>query len=116
MNNETINYLELPATDLTRTKAFFMSCFDWQFVDYGPEYSAFNAHGFDGGFYQAPLASTTASGGCLIVLYSQNLDASLEKVKSHGGKIVKDIFEFPGGKRFHFEEPSGNEFAIWSDK
>ncbi|QOL24756.1 VOC family protein [Thalassotalea sp. LPB0316] len=116
MSPETINYLELPARDLANTKAFFTRCFNWQFTDYGPDYTAFNAQGFDGGFFHAPMSSTQSTGGCLIVLYSEDINASLEKVKAHGGIIHKEIFEFPGGKRFHFLEPSGNELAIWSDK
>jgi len=114
--HEKINYVELPSKNLESTKAFFTEVFSWNFTDYGPEYTAFSDEGLDGGFYLAPLASTTANGSALIVFYSQDLNATLTKVKNAGGEIVKPIFVFPGGSRFHFTEPSGNEFAVWSDK
>lgn len=113
--HEKINYVEFAAKDLVATKNFFENAFDWTFQDYGPEYAAFSNQGLDGGFYQADLSSKTDQGSALLVLYSNNLEASLEKVEQAGGKIVKSIFAFPGGRRFHFEEPSGNELAVWSD-
>ena len=113
---ESINYLEFASRDLSITKAFFTNCFDWQFTDYGDEYMAFDAQGFQGGFYFADLQSTQATGGCLVVFYSEALEQSLEKVVSNGGNISREIFDFPGGRRFHFMTPCGNEFAIWSDK
>lgn len=110
-----LNYVEFPASNLTATKAFFTQAFDWTFEDYGPEYVAFSGQGLDGGFYQAPLSAQVNQGSALLVLYSINLEASLAAVENAGGKIVKPIFNFPGGRRFHFTEPSGNELAIWSD-
>ncbi len=114
--HEKINYVEFPARDLTATRAFFSKVFGWHFTDYGPEYSAFSGAGLDGGFYAAELAAATATGSALIVLYSENLELTLEKVEAGGGKIVRPTFSFPGGRRFHFCEPSGNEFAVWSDQ
>ncbi len=111
--HEKINYLEYPSRDLKATKQFFENVFDWSFIDYGDQYTAFDHQGLMGGFYFADLASKTSDGAALTVFYSDDLEASLAKVKRHGGKIVQEIFEFPGGRRFHFEEPSGNEFAIW---
>ena len=111
-----INYVEFPAVDLSATKAFFTQAFGWEFVDYGEDYSAFSNQGLDGGFFQSTLCSTTANGGALVVLYSQELETSLQNVEKAGGVIVRPIFSFPGGRRFHFTEPSGNELAIWSDK
>ncbi|WDQ15069.1 VOC family protein [Rhodopirellula sp. P2] len=114
--HELINYLELPAQDLAATKAFFQSCFAWKFTDYGPQYTAFDkAAGLDGGFYQSDKSSTTANGSALVVFYSDDLEATQTKVQACGGQIVQEIFAFPGGRRFHFTEPSGNEFAVWSD-
>jgi uncharacterized protein len=113
--HEKINYVELPAKDLAATKAFFQSVFGWSFVDYGPEYTAFENQGLDGGFFQSDLASSTANGAALIVLYSNQLEATLAKVEKAGGSIVRPIYSFPGGRRFHFTEPSGNEFAVWSE-
>lgn len=113
--HEKINYVEFPAKDLEATKSFFESAFGWTFVDYGPEYSAFFNQGLDGGFFKADLAASVAKGSALIVFYSERLEETLGKVESAGGRVVKPIFAFPGGRRFHFVEPSGNEFAVWSD-
>ena len=114
--HEKINYVEFPSPDLAACKAFFSQAFGWTFVDYGPEYSAFSDQGLDGGFYQSELTASTSRGSALIVLYSEDLQQTLDKVEQAGGRIIKPIFEFPGGRRFHFSEPSGNEFAVWSDK
>lgn len=114
--HEKLNYVEFPCKDLPATKAFFKQVFSWEFEDYGPEYSAFSNQGLDGGFYQADLHSTEASGGALLVFYSDALEATQAKVKAAGGLISKDIFSFPGGRRFQFLEPSGNELGVWSDK
>lgn len=112
--HEKINYIEFPSDDLQATKAFFNAAFDWEFEDFGPDYSAFANAGLDGGIYRAPLHSDTGNGAALVVLYSNDLKASQEKVIKAGGKIVKDIFAFPGGQRFHFCEPRGSEFAVWA--
>ena len=114
--HEKINYVEYPAADLNATKAFFTQAFGWSFVDYGPDYCAFSGQGLDGGFYKAPMASKVAQGAALVVFYSDDLEATQAKVEASGGEINKAIFSFPGGRRFHFVEPSGNEFAVWSDK
>ncbi len=116
--HEKINYLELPANDLDAVKSFFAEVFGWVFVDYGPEYTAFDADqtGLDGGFYKAPLNSDPANGAALAVFYSQSLTTTQTKIETAGGEICKAIFSFPGGRRFHFIDPNGNEFAVWSDK
>ena len=113
--HEKINYVELPAKDLTATKAFFESVFGWSFTDYRPGYTAFENQGLDGGFFQSDLASSTEKGAALIVFYSNQLEATLAKVEKAGGSILRPIFSFPGGRRFHFTEPSGNEFAVWGE-
>jgi uncharacterized protein len=110
-----LNYVEFPAKDLTATKAFFSAAFDWIFVDYGPDYAAFSDQGLDGGFFRSEQCSSTATGGALLVFYSADIKATLATVQQHGGVIIQPIFEFPGGCRFHFTEPSGNEFAVWSE-
>ena len=114
--HEKLNYVEFAAADLLASKAFFTQAFNWSFTDYGPDYTAFAGQGLDGGFYKADLCSSTDRGAALLVFYSQNLEATLAKVSGAGGNIVKPIFSFPGGRRFHFTEPSGNEFAVWSDR
>jgi len=116
VTNTLINYVEFPANDLKATKEFFHNTFGWVFTDYGPEYCAFDESGLQGGFYQSDLASNTANGSALIVLYTTTLEALEQEVQANGATIVKAIFEFPGGRRFHFTEPSGNELAVWSDK
>lgn len=113
--HEKINYVEFPAKDLQGTKTFFQSVFGWSFTDYGPEYTAFENQGLDGGFFQSDLASSTKNGAALIIFYSNQLEATLAKVEQVGGVILKPIYSFPGGRRFHFAEPSGNEFAVWGE-
>ncbi|QDT44097.1 Glyoxalase-like domain protein [Gimesia alba] len=113
--HEKINYVEFPSNDLAATKAFFEAAFGWSFTDYGPEYTAFSNEGLDGGFFKADLCSTTANGGALLVFYSEQLEETQAKVEAAGGTIIRPIFSFPGGRRFQFTEPSGNEFGVWSD-
>ncbi len=113
--HEKLNYVEFGSTDLNATKQFFEQVFGWTFVDYGPEYSAFSGQGLDGGFFKSELVSSTSNGAALLVFYSSDIHATLDKVEKYGGHILRPIFEFPGGCRFHFAEPSGNEFAVWSE-
>jgi predicted enzyme related to lactoylglutathione lyase len=108
-----LNYIEYPSRDLDATKAFFSAVFGWRFTDYGPEYTAFDHQGLDGGFFLSELVSDSNKGAALAVFYSEDLNATQVQVGAAGGKIVKPIFDFPGGQRFHFTEPSGNEFAVW---
>lgn len=114
--HEKINYVEFPARDLAATKTFFAEAFGWTFQDYGPDYTAFSNAGLEGGFFTSELAARPQSGSVLIVLYSHTLEATQEKIIAAGGTIVQEIFSFPGGRRFHFTEPSGNELAVWSDQ
>ena len=114
--HEKLNYVEFPARDLEATRVFFTRVFDWTFEDFGPDYCAFAGQGLDGGFYRSELYSSTLSGAALLVFFSDDLEATQEKVMQAGGRIEKPVFDFPGGRRFHFSEPSGNEFAVWSDK
>ncbi|MGY4106473.1 VOC family protein [Aeromonas encheleia] len=113
--HEKLNYVEFAARDLAATKAFFAAAFGWQFADYGPDYCAFEGEGLDGGFYRADLSNQSSQGGALLVFYSAAIEATQAKVSQHGGTIVRPLFDFPGGRRFHFVEPSGNEFAVWSE-
>jgi predicted enzyme related to lactoylglutathione lyase len=113
--HEKINYVEFPAKDIQATKDFFQQVFGWIFEDFGSEYIAFSNQGIDGGFYHSTLESSTSNGAALIVFYSQGLEATQTKIEQAGGVIIKPIFPFPGGRRFHFTEPSGNEFAVWSE-
>ena len=105
-----IDYIEWPGSDLTATKSFYTSAFGWQFTDYGPTYAAFEGQGTDGGFSAEPDSAKP-----LVVLYANDLEGMLGKVEHAGGRISKPIFECPGGRRFHFIDPSGNELAVWSE-
>ena len=112
-HDRRIDYVELLATDLDRVKAFYGEVFGWEFTDYGPEYTAFRDGRLDGGFAKADEVTT---GGPLVVLYAVDLEAVEAVVREHGGRIVREIFSFPGGRRFHFADPVGNELAVWSDR
>lgn len=114
--HDKINYVELPATDLAATRRFFEEVFGWTFADFGPDYTAFTNAGLRGGFFRSDLRARTANGSALVVLYSDDLEDTQRKVEAAGGVTLKDVFPFPGGRRFHFSEPSGNEFAVWSDR
>ncbi len=114
-NHNKINYIEIPSKNISISKKFFSEVFGWAFVDYGPEYCSFSNEGIDGGFYKAELSISMESGSALIVLYSNDLEATLSKIETSGGTIKKPIFPFPGGRRFHFTDPNGNEYAVWSE-
>jgi len=113
---EKINYVEFPARDPAECRRFFSETFGWRFTDYGPDYCAFSQSGVDGGFYRAPVSSGTANGAALVVLYSEELEATLARVEKAGGVVCRPVFSFPGGRRFHFTDPCGNEWAVWSDR
>lgn len=115
-SHEMIDYVEFPSRDLALTKAFFSTVFGWEFTDYGPEYTAFANQGLNGGFFYSDKVASSEKGGALIIFYSEQLEQTLARIESAGGRIVKPIFSFPGGRRFHFADPTGNEYAVWSDK
>lgn len=108
-----INYIEFKAKDLQEIKRFYQASFGWSFVDYGDTYIAFSDSGLEGGFEKTENAIVN---GVLIVLYHHNIESIKNKIIDIGGRITKDIFSFPGGRRFHFLDPSGNELAVWSDR
>ncbi len=113
--HEKIDYIELPAINMDACKTFFARVFGWKFEDYGPEYTAFYNAGIKGGFYQSDLSTAQDNGGALVIFYSEDLEQTKAKVEKAGGVVVKPTFSFPGGQRFHFVDPSGNEFAVWSE-
>ena len=108
-----VDYIEFLTTSIEETKRFYSEVFGWEFTDYGPEYTCFTDGRLAGGFTAAPEVQ---AGGPLVVLYSINLEEMETRVSGSGGKIAREIFEFPGGRRFHFTDPGGNELAIWSDR
>ncbi|MCC4601988.1 VOC family protein [Xanthomonas melonis] len=110
-----IDYVEFASIDPDASRAFFERVFGWQFQAYGPDYLAFNDGRLDGGFYRA-AGPATGEGGPLVVLYADDLAPMLERVRAAGGEIVKPVFGFPGGSRFHFREPGGSVLAVWSER
>jgi hypothetical protein len=113
IKDNSISYVEFKANDLEKIKEFYTKSFDWTFTDYGPTYTAFSDSGLHGGFEKT---ENEIVNGALIVLYHKNLDSIKSKIIKANGRISKDIFSFPGGYRFHFIDPSGNELAVWSEK
>lgn len=111
-----INYIEIPVKALASTKAFFKQVFAWSFVDYGDDYAAIQCAGIDGGFYSSDNQVSIKNGSVLVVLYSNDLATTQKAIVAAGGSIIKPIFDFPGGRRFHFADVNGNEYAVWSEK
>lgn len=110
-----IDYLELTAVDVADAKRFYAAAFGWSFNDYGPDYAGIRGAAREvGGLCKGDLVAARA-GHPLVVLYSRDLDASLAAVVAAGGTIATAPFTFPGGRRFHFRDPSGNELAVWSE-
>lgn len=114
-----INYLEIPVKDIPTAKTFFGDVFGWSFVDYGPDYAAIQGAGIDAGMFTTSDENTppvrTSNGSVLVVFKAEDLKAIEQAVVDAGGTIHVPVFDFPGGWRFHFLDPVGNEFAIWSE-
>jgi len=117
-----INYIELPATDIPAAKAFYAAVFGWTYTDYGDQYASFNEApdpdspdnpGLDGGLSAFSEPSDSPHRGPLVVFYSDTLEATRDAILAAGGTVLKPIFDFPGGRRFHFTDPAGNELAVW---
>lgn len=106
-----LDYIELPGGDLPASKAFYGAAFGWTFTDYGPDYAGFD-EGLDGGFHTGDDDAVKIP---LVILYANDLEAMAAKVAAAGGAITRPIFSFPGGRRFHFADPAGNEMAVWSE-
>ena len=110
LRHEQVQYIEFLSKDLNRAKAFYSTSFGWKFTDYGPNYTAFEGDYVDGGF----TPGEPVNGTVLVILYSNDIENTQQKVVAAGGQISKEIFSFPGGKRFHFTDPDGYELAVWS--
>jgi predicted enzyme related to lactoylglutathione lyase len=110
-----LDYVEFPSTDTAARKGFFARAFGWTFTDYGPDYTAFSGEGLDGGFFKAAMPPAAPPNAALLVFFSIDLEATLEKVTAAGGVITQAIFDFPGGRRFQFREPGGNVLAVWAE-
>lgn len=114
--DQKIDYIEFPAADFDAVQEFYEKAFGWSFVDYGPEYRSFADGKLAGGFRRSDAVATVDRGSALVVLYALDLEGTRDKVIESGGNIVVDIFSFPGGRRFQFSDPHGNELAVWSDR
>ncbi len=110
-----LNYVEFASLDIGLSKTFFENAFGWHFIDYGSEYSAFSNAGMEGGIFASERVLTAQGGAPLLVLYATNISETQQCVEHAGGTITKPLFDFPGGCRFHFVEPGGNELAVWSE-
>ncbi len=114
--HHTLNYTELTVTDLTAAIAFYQAAFGWTFVDYGAEYAGISSPDGDGeevgGLLVAP--EPRPAGGPLVLLYSDDLDQTAVAIVRAGGTIVQAAYAFPGGRRLHFADPSGNEVGVWA--
>ena len=110
--DKRIDYVEFSTTDISSVKKFYGEAFGWEFQDFGPEYTSFKDGLMRGGFQKA---DSVTPGSPLIVLYAVNLEGLKAAVEAAGGTVTVDMFDFPGGRRFHFRDPVGNELAIWSD-
>ena len=108
-----IDYIEIPVADLQKARAFFEGLFGWTFQEWGDEYMSFSDGRLDGGFRLAP--DTPPPGGVLLVFFSTDLERDVQRVQEMGGTITQEIFSFAGGRRFHFSDPVGAEFAIWGE-
>ncbi len=111
-HNFQMDYIEFPAGNIEATKRFYSAVFGWSFTDYGPNYTSFHDGRLAGGF---TMSAKPVRGGALVVLYAKSLEDTQRKVVEAGGAIVVETFEFPGGRRFHFADPNGNELAVWSE-
>lgn len=109
-----IDYVEIPVTDLAKARDFFAAMFGWTFREWGDDYMSFKDGRLDGGFRRAEEPPSQES--VLLVFYSEDLERDVDRVKALGATISEDIFPFPGGRRFHFIDPTGNQYAIWSER
>ena len=109
--NCRIDYIEFGTRDIAATKRFYQVVFGWQFTDYGPDYTSFEDGRIAGGF----RADETPGKSPLVVIYADDLDALKSRVTEAGAKVFNE-HSFPGGRRFHFVDPGGNEAAVWSEK
>ncbi len=108
-----IDYVEFPATDLARVRSFYERIFNWKFTGYGPDYESFEDGRIAGGFCRTDTAGAARP---LVVIYAEDLAEMQDRIRAAGGAVVRETFSFPGGRRFHFTDPSGNELSVWSDR
>ena len=111
--HHTIDYVELAAADVAASQKFYTDVFGWEFNSYGPMYAGIRAPGGEGEVGGLSVDAVAGSGTPLVILYSEDLDATLAAVRAAGAS-ADEPYPFPGGRRFHFTDPGGNELAVWS--
>ena len=111
--NHAIDYLEFPLVEYEATKSFYPEVFGWEFQDWGPDYMCFVGAGINLGFNRS-LQPAAATNGVLVVIFAEDLEQTEAAVLAAGGKILRETFEFPGGRRFQFADPNGNELGVWT--
>lgn len=113
--HHSIDYVEITVLDLEAAQAFYAGAFGWMFNDYGPGYAGIQGTAADGREVGGLcVGEEVRTGGPLVILFSDDLDATVDDVTAAGGAIISAPYEFPGGRRFHFADPSGNELAVWA--
>ncbi|GAA2448115.1 VOC family protein [Agromyces soli] len=114
----TIDYIEISVTDLPAAQAFYGAAFGWEFTPYGPQYAGIRTAAERGGEEAGGLMQVdeVTTGGPLVLLYSDDLDGTAEAITAAGGRVTQGPYEFPGGRRLHFADPSGNELGVWSER
>ncbi|MDE3723070.1 VOC family protein [Nocardiopsis sp. N85] len=110
-----IDYVEIPAADLEASKRFYAEAFGWEFNDYGPDYAGIRGPGGREAGGLTPHGPEHRGGGPLVLLFSADLDASVAAVEKAGGRVLQGPYAFPGGRRFHFADPAGNELGVWAE-
>lgn len=114
--HHALDYVEIKVTDLAEAKAFYASAFGWVFNDYGPSYAGIRSADGEGEVGGLDATTPPMPGGPLVLLYSENLDATADAVTAAGGRVTEGPYEFPGGRRLHFADPSGNVLGVWSER
>jgi predicted enzyme related to lactoylglutathione lyase len=112
--HHAIDYVELNVTDLDAAKRFYTAAFDWRFNDYGPAYAGIQGQDGEGEVGGLNATAAPVPGGPLVLLFSEDLEATVAAVEAAGGRIDAAPYDFPGGRRFHFADPSGNVLGVWS--
>jgi uncharacterized protein len=115
-NDQGIDYIEFSVSDIARARSFYGEAFSWSFKDYGPGYCEFNDRRLTGGFALANDSGQGRGSSPLVILYSKDLAATQQRIERAGGTIVKPVYSFPGGRRFHFADPDGHELSVWTEK
>lgn len=110
-NDRRIDNIEFNVADIARSKAFYGQVFGWSFTDYGPAYTEFNDGRLCGGF---TTGEPVRPGGPLVILYADDLAGTQQRLEAAGAEICRPVFDFPGGRRFHFRDPDGYELAVWT--